>query len=68
MAAKPTTEPLALLTLAEVASQLRCHVRTVRRRINAGELRGYKIGGTAILVPAEDVTALLTACDITGTL
>lgn len=37
----------ALLTVREVAQQLRCHERQVRRIINAGKLRAVRLGLSA---------------------
>jgi excisionase family DNA binding protein len=58
-----TTVPEApgdLLTIAEVARQLRCSEPTVRRRIRNGELAAVRIGdGRAIRVHRSAVADLL---------
>lgn len=50
-----------LLTVHEVAAQLRCHPETVRRLLKRGELRGTRPGGTKLgwRVPAGEVARLL---------
>ncbi len=49
-----------LLTVAEVARQLRCSEPTVRRRIRAGDLAAVRIGeGRAIRVHRAAVADLL---------
>lgn len=46
--------PDQMLTVAEVAQELRVCERTVRRRINDGELRHHKFG-RAIRVSRQDL-------------
>ena len=47
-----------LLTLEEAAELMRVTVRTVRRRIEEGELSAYKFGGK-VLLKREDLLAML---------
>jgi excisionase family DNA binding protein len=49
------------MTLEQVAERLCCSVRTVRRRINAGELRASHIGRGKWLIREEDLDAYLDA-------
>jgi excisionase family DNA binding protein len=52
--------PGDLLTIAEVARQLRCSEPTVRRRIRAGDLAAVRIGdGRAIRVHRDAIADLL---------
>ena len=53
-ASPPSSLVPALLTLPEAAETLRCSVRTVQRRIAAGELRAYR-DGRLVRVPAEEI-------------
>jgi excisionase family DNA binding protein len=46
-------------SLEEAASYLGCNIRTIRRRIAAGELTGYRLGSRIIRVDLEEVNALL---------
>ena len=46
------------LTLQEAAGRYRCHVRTLRRRIAAGELPAYR-NGRRILVRRDDLERAL---------
>ncbi len=48
------------LTVAETAAALRYSVRTVRRLIEAGELRAVQFGrGRALRIPSEEIDRLL---------
>lgn len=47
------------LTLEEAADRLRCHVRTLRRRVASGDLPAFRHGPRRILVRADDVERLL---------
>jgi excisionase family DNA binding protein len=46
------------LTLAEAASQLGVHTKTVRRLIAAGRLPAYRVGPRLIRLKSEDVAAV----------
>ncbi len=55
-----TVAPRHFETLPEAAARLRCHPRTLRRRIAAGDLSGYRLGGSPLVrVDSADVDALL---------
>ena len=55
-----TVAPRHFETLPEAAARLRCHPRTLRRRIAAGELVGYRLGGSPLVrLDAAEVDALL---------
>lgn len=45
------TEALDLLTIGEVATRLRLSVRTVRRKIDAGEIEAVKVGVLVRIAP-----------------
>jgi excisionase family DNA binding protein len=49
------------VTLEQAAERLHCSVRTVRRRINAGELRASHIGRGKWLIREEDLDDYLDA-------
>ena len=49
-----------LLTIREVARELRVHPRTVKRWIKAGNLRAVKLSAGIIRVDAEEVARLRT--------
>ena len=51
-------DPLALLTVEDVAWTLGVHVRTVRRYLREGRLRGTRIG-KQYRIAAEDLEALV---------
>lgn len=51
------TNPDELLTLPAVAQIRKESIRTVRRRIAAGEIPAYRIGPKSIRVRAEDALA-----------
>jgi excisionase family DNA binding protein len=51
-----------LLTVAEVASRLKCHPHTVRRWIWAGKLRAVKIGDM-VRVSENEVSRLIEPTD-----
>lgn len=53
-------EPGALLTVAEVASELRVSTMTVYRLINAGDLPAFRIGKN-YRIKRADLDAYLTA-------
>lgn len=63
MAAKSpaaASPPRRYITLEDAAERLSCSPLTVRRRIAAGDLRGFKMGRTkSIRVLAEDVDAMM---------
>lgn len=42
-----------ILTLEECAEELRASVKTIRRRINCGELRAFKEGGRVLVLESE---------------
>jgi excisionase family DNA binding protein len=42
-----------LMVLKDVAEHLRASVKTVRRRIAAGELRGFKEGGRVCVLESD---------------
>lgn len=48
------SESLDFLTVGEVAARLRCSVKTVRRKIAAGEIEAVRIG-TLVRVAPEAV-------------
>jgi excisionase family DNA binding protein len=50
-----------LMTLQEVADRLHCSTKTVRRRINAGQLRASHIGRGLWEITKEDLDAYLDA-------
>lgn len=41
------------LTVSEAADRLRCSVKTVRRRIYAGHLKSFKMGGQVFILLSE---------------
>lgn len=47
-----------LLTIKEVADHLQVSTKTVRRRIQAGELRSYRLG-RLVRVSEEDLTLMI---------
>ena len=49
-----------LLTIREVARELRVHPRTVKRWIKAGNLQAVKLSAGIIRVDAEEVARLRT--------
>ena len=49
-----------LLTIREVARELRVHPRTVKRWIKAGNLRAVKLSAGIIRVDSEEVARLRT--------
>jgi excisionase family DNA binding protein len=53
--------PERTLTLEEVAERLHCSVKTVRRRINAGELRASHIARGRWEIGEQDLEAFLDA-------
>ncbi len=55
----PDAEPRMYL-VSEVAKELRCSTRTVRRAIARGELYAVKVG-SLVRVPASEVRALTGA-------
>ncbi|MFC9438958.1 helix-turn-helix domain-containing protein [Nocardia sp. NPDC057030] len=56
-----------VLSLQVAAAQLHLNVRTIRRMISAGVLKGYKVRGTrAIRVRQDDVIALLSPISAGG--
>jgi len=55
-----TVAPRCFETLPEAAARLRCHPRTLRRRIASGELSGYRLGGSPLVrVDSAEVDELL---------
>lgn len=55
------TKTRKLLTLAEAAEALGgVHIRTVRRYISEGRLKGYKMGPRLVMIDEDDLQALLT--------
>ncbi len=60
--------PLQFETLAEAAARLRCHPRTLRRRVAAGQIAGYRIGAGSrtLRLDSADVDALLRPIPTTG--
>lgn len=46
-------------SLAEAASYARIHPKTLRRRIDAGELTGYRLGSRILRVDLDEVDAML---------
>jgi len=55
-----TIAPRHFETLSEAAARLRCHPRTLRRRIADGTLAGYRLGGSPLVrVDAAEIDALL---------
>lgn len=52
-----------LLTLAEVARELRCSIRSARRRVHEGELPSIRRNnGSHILVSRDDLEAYIARC------
>ena len=51
---------MADLKVAEVAEVLRVHPETVRRWLNSGKLKGYRLGGTSVgwRIPASEIERL----------
>lgn len=66
-----TTAPLAvsalqtngadLLTIEEVAEQLRCSVKSIRRRVHDGRLQPIRAATTRLLFRQADIAALLAS-------
>ena len=53
-----TTEP-DLITVADAATEVRKHHRTVRRWIAQGKLPAYRVAGWAVLVDRADLRELV---------
>lgn len=65
----PDSPDPKLITLAEAAEILAVHPLTVRRAIDAGRLRAYRLGNTArphIRLDRADVLALLEPIEPTA--
>lgn len=65
MARKPTTmfpDLPAWVTVAEVAQACRVHHRTVRRWIDSGDLRAYRVGTGrgSLLIARDDLDGLVS--------
>jgi len=63
------TEPQAaprLASLAEAAEHLGCSVRTIRRRISAGEITGYRFGPRLLRVDLEELECSLRPIPTAG--
>lgn len=48
-----------LITMIEAADQLGVSPKFIRRRVQDGRLRAYRIGGSVIRVDPDDVAALV---------
>jgi excisionase family DNA binding protein len=57
--AKNPARPHRTETIKQAAERHRCHPRTIRRRIAAGELKAYKFGPAMLRVDPDEVDALL---------
>ena len=55
------SDPVVLLTLAEVAERLRVSRRTVERLITAGRIRPVRIG-RRVLVTERELGAFVASC------
>jgi len=55
---KETRFPSRLLTVSEVAGQLRLHPMTIRRMLNRGQIRAFRLG-RAIRIDPEAVATFL---------
>jgi len=56
-----TTSQPELLTIEEVAEQLRCSVKSIRRRVHDGSLHPIRAATTRLLFRQADITALLAS-------
>lgn len=64
---KPDTGARRYITLDEAADYLSCSVLTVRRRIAAGDLPGFKVGRSkSIRVRLDDVEAMMRPIPAAG--
>lgn len=52
-------QPRRLGTVAEGAAQARCHERTIRRHIAAGDLTGYRLGKRILRVDLDELDSLM---------
>jgi len=55
-----------LITIAEAASLIRVHPRTIRRRIAEGSLSAYRVGPRSIRVDTDELTAMLRPIPAAG--
>ena len=55
-----------LVTLTAAAQHAACSSKTIRRRIAAGELTGYRLGSRLIRVDLDELDALLRPIPTTG--
>ena len=55
---KPATHPPAMFSIAQVAKAVNLSTRTIRRCIERGELRIYRLGGQ-IRISQDDLSAYL---------
>ena len=55
------SDPVVLLTLAEVAERLRLSRRTVERLVKAGRIRPVRIG-RRVLVTERELAAFVASC------
>jgi excisionase family DNA binding protein len=54
-----TPDPLELISLADAAARLNVSVRTVRRFITYGYLKGHRVGPRLLRVRAGDVSRMV---------
>jgi excisionase family DNA binding protein len=58
-AAVSNPAPDEWLTLQQGSKEMKCTVRTLREKINEGELPAYRLGGRVIRIRRSDLEALL---------
>jgi excisionase family DNA binding protein len=57
--ARRTTIPPDLIALSDAAKMLKMDDSSIRRWIDEGKIRGYRVGGTTIRVPLSDIENLV---------
>ncbi len=50
---KPSLAELIILTIEDVATHLKCSVKTARRRVEAGVIRSFKEGGRVCVLKSD---------------
>lgn len=54
-------------TVEQAADLLECSGQTIRRRINDGELRAYRLGPRSTVISVEDVEEYIAANEVVAT-